>query len=452
MIRSSYTSEDATEDGPNQGSPVPLCRARGGPGDSPGASPTLPTSNGSEHGNDWTWQMRHRIRSVAQLAQFFEAAHLPPGMARAARKFPLAITPYYASLIRRLDASDPIFLMAVPQARELLDPPFLCDDPLEEVSDMPAPGLIHRYTDRALLIATTTCAMYCRHCTRKRVAGQRETSLLGPRLRAATEYLARHPEIRDVIISGGDPFTLTTRSLRRILAAVRSVPTVEIIRIGTRTPVTLPMRVTDELVAMLREFHPLWVNTHFNHPREVTPAAAEACTRLVDAGIPVGNQSVLLRGVNDDPEVIADLCRSLVRMRVRPYYLFQCDLVRGVEHFRTPLSRGLEVMEHLRGRLSGLAIPQFVVDAPHGGGKIPLLPTYLVSISPTHAVLRNFEGMLVSYPEPQAASADAPAPTDAPTVSDLLCGRGTRIQPAETARQQRRNARAANPPAPVEGG
>jgi lysine 2,3-aminomutase len=331
--------------------------------------------------------------------------------------------------------------MAIPQGQELSDPAFLVDDPLEEDEDMPVPGLVHRYPDRALLLVTSTCAAYCRHCTRKRVAGMTETCISSRNLKQAVAYLAAHPEISDVIVSGGDPFTMATEALERILMALRSVPSVQIIRIGTRTPVVMPMRITDELVAMLRRYHPIWVNTHFNHPNELTPEAAEACARLVDAGLPLGNQSVLLRGVNDQPQVFEALCRQLVRMRVRPYYLFQCDLVRGVEHFRTPLARGIEIMEHLRGRLSGLAIPTFVVDAPHGGGKIPLLPNYIVSTSPTHTVVRNSEGMLVAYPEPGAVedpAASGPPSASAPSVSDLASGKASVIQPAQSSRLTRR--------------
>jgi len=391
--------------------------------------------------NDWRWQMRHRIRTVEQLREWFDRLEVSEGLLAAAARFPLAITPYYASLIRALSASDPVFAMSVPQGAELTDPPFLGDDPLEENKDMPVPGLVHRYPDRALLIATTTCAMYCRHCTRKRLAGVRESTISAVRLRQVVAYLTEHPEIRDVIVSGGDPFTMPSEMLERVLAALRAIPSVEIIRIGTRTPVTMPMRVTEELTSMLRRYFPIWINLHFNHPSELTSEAAGACSRLADAGIPLGNQSVLLHGINDDLKVMEQLCRGLLRMRVRPYYLFQCDLVRGVEHFRTPLARGIEMMEYLRGRLSGLAIPTFVVDAPGGGGKIPVLPNYVVSTSPTHTVLRNFEGVLFSYPEPCAAAGRVellPAGGTSPTVHDLACGRAAKIQPADTARQKRR--------------
>lgn len=350
---------------------------------------------------DWRWQMRHRVRSLADLATVFPGFKPTAGMASAVETFPMAVPPYYASLMRSADPSDPIYQMCVPQVDELMNPSFLEDDPLGEDHDMAVPNLVHRYKDRALLVSTSICASYCRHCTRKRVAGQVETVISASNLRRAVEYLAAHPEIKDVVVSGGDPFTMSTSVLERILRAVRSVSSVEIIRVGTRTPVVMPMRITDELVQMLRRYHPLFVNTHFNHPNEVTDEARAACARLADAGIPVGNQTVLLRGINDNTETLSTLFRELVRTRVKPYYLFQCDLVKGVEHFRTPIQTGIDIMDGLRGRLSGLAIPTFVVDAPHGGGKIPVLPNYLVARSGRETVLRNFEGVLTSYPEPQ---------------------------------------------------
>ena len=404
--------------------------------------PARPSVKPAEHISreqwaDWRWQMRHRFRTVDELLELFPTLRID-SIAQVASKFPLAVTPYYASLIARPDDSDPIFRMCVPQVDELYNPPFLRDDPLEEGEDMPVPGLVHRYPDRALLIATTTCSTYCRHCTRKRVAGTREVSISARRLRQVVTYLTAHPEVSDVIVSGGDPLTMSTEAIERVLSALREVPSVEVIRIGTRTPVAMPQRITDELVQMLRKYHPIWVNTHFNHPKELTPESIAACGRLVDAGIPLGNQTVLLRGVNDGPLVMEKLCRGLVRARVRPYYLFQCDLVRGVEHFRTPITRGIEIMEYLRGRLSGIAIPTFVVDAPHGGGKIPVLPTYIVSMSPTHTVLRNFEGVLVTYPEPGAEAArPAQFTSAAPGVWELATGRNEAIVPA-TSRMKRR--------------
>jgi lysine 2,3-aminomutase len=390
--------------------------------------------------DDWKWQISKRIRDLTGLYELFPNLKNNDFIPAVIKKYPMAITPYYASLIRKLDMSDPVFAMSIPQISELQDPACLSEDPLEENEDMPVPGLVHRYSDRALLIATTTCSMYCRHCTRKRVAGTRESTISPLRLKQVHEYLLTHPEIHDVIISGGDPLTMNTDAIERILETLRSIPSVQIIRIGTRTPVVLPQRITDELVNMLKKYHPLWINTHFNHPNELTAQAAAACAKLADAGIPLGNQSVLLRGVNDTPQIFEQLCRGLVRMRVRPYYLFQCDLVKGIEHFRTPLSRGIEIMEYLRGRLSGIAIPTFVVDAPHGGGKIPVLPNYIVSTSPTHTVLRNFEGMMVNYPEPSLGRlAEIPiAETTARSVWDLASGRSSVIVPENTKRYQRR--------------
>ena len=391
--------------------------------------------------SDWRWQLRNRIRTTEDLVCQFPQLLSVDGIPEASSRFPLAVTPYYASLIRTPDARDPVFQMAVPQLAELNDWPFLTEDPLAEDKDMPVPGLIHRYRDRALLIATSTCSVYCRHCTRKRVAGFREGVITPEELDQAVGYLRDHPEIHDVIISGGDPLTLSTEILEHILARVREVHSVEVLRIGTRVPVVLPMRVNGELVEMLRRYHPLFINTHFNHPVELTLEASEACRMLSDAGIPLGNQTVLLRGVNDSPEILEVLFRGLLRNRVRPYYLFQCDLVRGVEHFRTPISRGIEIMEYLRGRVSGLAIPTFVVDAPNGGGKIPLLPNYVVSVSPTHTVLRNFEGMFVSYPEPavpgSTAQQESRSRPGAGGVWEVASGNLSHIQPRGSEREQR---------------
>ena len=394
-----------------------------------------------ERWGDWRWQMAHRIRRPDQLLEYFPNLQTHPDLAPVIGKYPMAITPYYASLIRRADSSDPIFRMSVPQLQELVDPPFLSPDPLEECRDMPVPGMVHRYLDRVLVIATTTCSTYCRHCTRKRVAGTRESTISRRRLEQIAVYLTQHPEVTDVIVSGGDPLTMTTEQIEMVLSRLRQVPSVQIIRIGTRTPVVLPQRITDELCQMLRRYHPIWVNTHFNHPNELTRQSAAACARLADAGVPLGNQSVLLRGVNDRPQIIEQLCRGLVRMRVRPYYLYQCDLVRGVEHFRTPLSRGVEIMEYLRGRLSGLAIPMFVVDAPHGGGKIPVLPNYVVTQSPSQTVLRNYEGMFIAYPEPHdrcESHSGKPDEESAPGVWELAGGRFSHIQPEKTVRLTRR--------------
>lgn len=392
------------------------------------------------HWNDWQWQIRNRIRSLDQLSKYVPSLSGRHELEKVIEKYPMAITPYYASIIQKADMSDPVFRMSVPNIQEMFDPACLMDDPLEEHQDMPVPGLVHRYRDRALLIATTMCSMYCRHCTRKRIAGTRENAISARRMRQAQEYLFNHPEITDVIVSGGDPLTMTDAAIEAVLSMLRSVPSVQVIRIGTRVPVVLPMRITDDLVNMLKKYHPLWINTHFNHPNELTDESRAACAKLADAGIPLGNQTVLLRGVNDDPLIIEQLCRGLISTRVRPYYMYQCDLVRGVEHFRTSIHKGIEIMEYLRGRVSGIAIPTFVVDAPHGGGKIPVLPTYIVSTSPTHTVLRNYEGQLVSYPEPGVDMSPAVgAAVSEPGVWELASGKADVIMPAHTQRMGRRD-------------
>lgn len=358
----------------------------------------------SVDGLDWRWQMRNRVMTAGELACRLPGVSNLDAINRVALKYPMAISPYYLSLIQSPDASDPIFSQCVPQPQELESPTFCVPDPLEEETHSPVPGLVHRYRDRALSLVSSTCANYCRHCTRKRLAGVKERFATSAVLADQVSYLRAHPEIDDLVISGGDPLTMTTARLDRALAAFRSVPSVQVIRIGTRAPVTMPMRITDTLCSMLDKHHPLWVCTHFNHPREVTPEAAQACDKLLRVGIPIMNQSVLLRGVNDRTETMIDLLKSLIAIRVRPYYLFQCDLVQGVEHFRTPLSCGTEIMEAVRGKISGIACPQFIVDAPNGAGKIPVGAQHIVSRSPAETVLRSCEGELVRYPEPVATA------------------------------------------------
>jgi lysine 2,3-aminomutase len=415
--------------------------------------PLLRQNVSEENWNDWRWQMRNRIRDVNDLKLYLPALARLGELERVTARFPLAITPYYLSLIQDGDPQDPVLLMSVPRTEELSNPLGLEEDPLDEESDMPTPGLTHRYPDRALIVVSEICPMYCRHCTRKRFVGVEESAIHPERLASYLDYIRSHPEIKDVIISGGDPLSLTDKPIERVLEGLRSIPSLEIIRIGTRIPVLMPQRITDEFCRMVEKYHPLWVNTHFNHANEVTPEAAAACNRLLRAGVPVNNQAVLLKGVNDDPETMLDLCRSLFRARVRPYYLYQCDLTRGVEHFRTPISRGIEIMEYLRGRLGGLAIPQYIVDAPHGGGKIPVGPNYIVSTSPTHTVLRNYEGLIASYPEPTPAPATSPlratgrrtsraAKSSRPSrggVSALAAGQQPCIVPQDSDRMRRRS-------------
>lgn len=352
--------------------------------------------------NDWRWQMANRISSVEQLEKHIHLSELEKAdLERCLKKFRMAVTPYYFSLIDHSDPNCPIRKQAIPTIQELSSSAADHDDPLHEEGDSPVPGLTHRYPDRVLLLVTDQCAMYCRHCTRRRFAGVNDHQRSKKDLLAALNYIKLHSEIRDVLLSGGDALCLSDASLEFLLASLRKIPHVEIIRIGTRTPVVLPQRITPELVQMIRQYHPVWLNTHFNHPNEITPQSERAVSLLADAGIPLGNQSVLLRGVNDCPVIMKKLVHQLVKMRVRPYYIYQCDLSRGIEHFRTPVSKGIQIMEMLRGHTSGLAVPTFVVDAPGGGGKIPVQPTYLISQSEEQVVLRNYEGIITVYQEPK---------------------------------------------------
>ena len=358
---------------------------------------------GDPRWGDWRWQLRHAARDPQALAAWFRAPLPRAALGPAGTVYPMAVPPYYASLVRRPAFSDPIFRMCAPDAAELVTGTAeLEDDPFGEDAHMPAPGLIRRYRDRALVMATRVCASYCRHCTRKASMGPGRWGAGdgAPDLPRIAAYLRAHPEIREVLVSGGDPLMLSTARLEAILRAVRAAPNIEIVRLGTRMPVTLPQRVTPELVRMLRRHHPLWLNTHFNHAAELSPEAAAACARLADAGIPLGNQTVLLRGVNDRAAALEDLFRGLLRIRVRPYYLLQCDPVRGVGHFRVPLRRGLTLIDGLRRRLTGLAVPTFVVDVPAGGGKVPLLATGVERWGRGGAWLRGPGGILVRYPEP----------------------------------------------------
>lgn len=385
----------------------PIMRTREGfevPEEPGGSKPQLTEVWGEiDNWNSWKWQLSHSIKSSRELKQILSCKGIPvPELLEQTESiFPLAITPYYFSLIKEFNYNDPVFSMCIPNALELKNPSFLKDDPLHEEEDTVVDGLVHRYADRALIISTSQCAVYCRHCTRKRVAGCRDYHLSDLQLDKIIEYLTIHEEIRDVIISGGDPFTMSTRKLENIISKIRSVKSVEIIRIGTRTPVTLPQRITSELVNMINRYHPVFVNTHFNHPNEITEESQKACLKMIEKGIPVNNQSVLLKGINDNPIVMAELCQKLLTFRVKPYYLFSCDLVKGTEHFRTPIDKGLEIMEYLRGRVSGLAIPHFIIDAPEGKGKIPILPNYIVNRNSTGITLRNYKGEEVFYPEPE---------------------------------------------------
>lgn len=355
----------------------------------------------AEDWNDWRWQVRNRIETVDELKKYIDLTEEEENGARQCLKtLRMAITPYYLSLIDLNDPYDPIRRQAVPTADELHRSDADLLDPLHEDTDSPVPGLTHRYPDRVLLLVTDQCSMYCRHCTRRRFAGQTDSEICTDRIDKCIEYVAAHPEVRDVLLSGGDALLLSDEKLEYIISRLRAIPHVEIIRIGSRTPVVLPQRITQNLCDMLKKYHPIWLNTHFNHPSEVTPESRRACAMLADAGIPLGNQSVLLRGVNDCVFVMKKLVHELVKMRVRPYYIYQCDLSMGLEHFRTPVSKGIEIIEGLRGHTSGFAVPTFVVDAPGGGGKIPVMPQYLISQSPEKVILRNFEGVITTYTQP----------------------------------------------------
>jgi lysine 2,3-aminomutase len=353
----------------------------------------------------------------------------------------MAITPYYASLMDPSDLHDPIRKQAVPTNAELNFSSADMADPLHEDTDSPVPGLTHRYPDRVLLLITDMCAMYCRHCTRRRFAGHNDAQMPVDRIDRAIEYIRNTPQVRDVLLSGGDALLVDDDKLEYIIKKLREIPHVEIIRLGSRTPVVNPMRITPELVNMLKKYHPIWLNTHFNHPMEVTKESRKACEMLADAGIPLGNQSVLLRGVNDCVYTMRNLVHELVKMRVRPYYIYQCDLSQGIEHFRTKVSKGIEIIEGLRGHTSGFCVPTFVVDAPGGGGKTPVMPQYIISQSPNKVVLRNFEGVITTYTEPQyieeKCTCDDCRKNETTGVSLLLEGGPISFEPDVLARRER---------------
>lgn len=355
---------------------------------------------------DWRWQARHCIRDIDTFEKL-TGIHFEPQKRKqileTLEKFPLSITPYYLSLIDVDDyQNDPVFKQSFPVPDELDVERDEMNDPLHEEHDSPAPGITHRYPDRVLFHISNTCAMYCRHCTRKRKVGDVDSIPDRQSIDAGIEYIRSTPAIRDVLLSGGDPFLLSDKHLDRILSELSAIDHVEVIRIGTRTPVVLPYRITESLVEILKKYPTLWINTHFNHPREVTSSSCNALRKLVEAGIPLGNQSVLLANVNDCPRIMRSLLHKLVANRVRPYYLYQCDLSEGLSHFRTPVGKGIEIIESLIGHTSGFAVPTYVIDAPGGGGKIPIMPNYLISWSTNKVILRNYEGVITTYKEPDS--------------------------------------------------
>ena len=357
------------------------------------------------HWKDWRWQLQHSVRDIdifEKLLGIKFAAEERKQLDETVKKFPLSITPYYLSLIDTDNyKNDPIYKQAFPSVSELHIGNYEMCDPLDEDKDSPVPGITHRYPDRVLFQVCGVCSMYCRHCTRKRKVGDVDVIPSKEEIAMGIEYIKNTPVIRDVLLSGGDPFLLSDENIGWILTEIKKIASVEVVRIGTRTPVVLPYRITDDLVDILKKHHPLWVNTHFNHPREITASSKEALGKLADAGIPLGNQTVLLAGINDHPIIIKKLVHKLVQNRVRPYYLYQCDLSEGMKHFRTPVGRGIEIMESLIGHTSGFAVPSYVIDAPGGGGKIRVMPQYLISWSHDKVVLRNFEGVITTYQEPE---------------------------------------------------
>lgn len=351
--------------------------------------------------DDWKWQVRNRIETVEDLKKYIPLTkEEEEGVSRTLGTLRMAITPYYLSLINMDNPNDPVRKQAIPVSNELHKSDSDLEDPLHEDGDSPVPGLTHRYPDRVLLLMTDQCAMYCRHCTRRRFAGQTDSAVNVDQIDNAIEYIKNTPVIRDVLLSGGDCLLISDERLEYVIKKLREIPHVEVIRLGSRVPVVMPQRITPELVDMLKKYHPIWLNTHFNHPNEITPESVKACELLANAGIPLGNQSVLLAGVNDCMHVMKKLVNDLVKIRVRPYYIYQCDLSMGIEHFRTPVAKGIEIIEGLRGHTSGYCVPTFVVDAPGGGGKTPVMPNYVISQNHNKVILRNFEGVITTYDEP----------------------------------------------------
>lgn len=398
-----------------------------------------------EEWNDWHWQMRNRLNSLERLR---EALHLTPDEEMAVAMEPelkLGITPYFANLMDADNPRDPLRMQMVPTTNEfVLDDPDL-EDPLGEDVFSPVPGLTHRYPDRVLVLITDQCVSYCRFCTRRRLVGTGEMPVSKPRIEAIADYIAHTPQIRDILISGGDGLFVSDEILDFVLSTFRRIPHVEIIRFGTRVPVFLPQRITPQLVKTLKKYHPIWMNIHVNHPNEITPELAEACDRLAGAGVPLGCQSVLMAGINDCPNIMKRLVHELLKIRVRPYYLYQCDLSQGIGHFRTPVSVGLNIIENLRGHTTGFAVPTFVIDAPGGGGKVPVMPQYLISMSEARVVVRNFEGAISTYTQPKRYTSHDTAnciycqqagPVEG--VAKLLAGEQLTLEPTGLSRHGRR--------------
>ena len=401
--------------------------------------PSIWKGMGEAEWNDWRWQLTHRLNTIEDFAQVIRLTPEEMAGLSAPGHFRVDVTPYFASLMDPDDPNCPIRRQVVPTIHEMV--PFEAEmaDSLAEDAHSPVPGLVHRYPDRVLMLVTTQCASYCRFCTRSRVVGDSTAQFSRTDYDQQLDYVARTPQVRDVLLSGGDPLVLSPKVLEGLLSRLRAIPHVEVIRIGTRVPVFLPMRINPELAAMLRQFHPLWMNIHFNHPKEITPEVRQACEMLADAGIPLGSQTVLLAGINDCPNVMKTLVQQLVKIRVRPYYIYQCDLVHGAGHFRTPVGKGIEIIEALRGHTSGFCVPTYVIDAPGGGGKVPIMPQYLISQSDSRVVVRNFEGFISTYAQPTDYQSHDPATCaycqaawpepGQDGVNGLLAGRAMTIAP-----------------------
>lgn len=391
-----------------------------------------------EQWGDWKWQVKNRIETLDGLKKYINLTkEEEEGVKKSLETLRMAITPYYLSLINAEDKNCPIRKQAIPTESETHQVAADLLDPLHEDEDSPTPGLTHRYPDRVLFLITDMCSMYCRHCTRRRFAGQSDCESTSDRIDKAIEYIAKTPQVRDVVLSGGDALMVSDERLEYIIKKLREIPHVDIIRLGTRTPVVCPQRITDDLCNILKKYHPIWVNTHFNHSNEITEEAKIACEKLANTGIPLGNQSVLLAGINDNVEIMKNLVHNLVKIRVRPYYIYQCDLSMGLEHFRTPISKGIEIIENLRGHTSGFAVPTFVVDAPGGGGKIPVMPNYVISQSPSKMILRNYEGVITTYTEPCTYIDNPNNNKNVDGVASLLNGKHLALEPINLARKNR---------------
>ena len=351
--------------------------------------------------NDWRWQLRHRITTFEQMKEIIDlTTEEIEGIKHSKGRLALAVTPYFASLMDPVNPNCPIRRQAIPRFEECHLSKNDMVDPCGEDKDSPVPGLVHRYPDRVLLLVTDQCAVYCRYCTRRRLVGSNERSITQGNFEEVLKYLKSHRKVRDVLLSGGDPLLLENERLEEILSRLRALSHIELLRIGTRAPVTLPQRITGGLVRMLKRYHPLMISIHFTHPKEITDAVKRACNELADGGIPLGSQTVLLKGINDKPSIMKKLVQELLKIRVRPYYIYQCDLATGTEHFRTSVATGIQIIEKLRGHTTGYAVPTYVVDAPGGGGKIPVEPDYVMSRGKGRVVLRNYEGKVFEYPEP----------------------------------------------------